>query len=347
MSSAGPEALAVVVVTHQSAEHLRALVAALEPQLLGDDELVIVDNASSDGTAMLARSLGERVRVLETGANVGFAGGCHAGADATAAPLLLFLNPDSQPQPRCLELLRAASGEQPSWAAWQAAVMLPAERINTSGGVVHYLGIGWAGDCERPASELPASEREIAFPSGAAMVVRHSAWDELGGLDRDYFMYGEDLDLGLRLWLAGHRVGVVPAARVLHSYAFDKGQAKWFWLERNRWRTVLSVYPAALLALVLPALLAAELGLLAVAAREGWLRSKLRAQAAVLAGLAGTLARRRRVQRSRRIGSAELADRLTSALDSPYLSGVARSPLATAQAVYWRLVTRLLAAVAR
>lgn len=346
MSSAGPEALAVVVVTHQSAEHLRALVAALAPQLLDGDELVIVDNASSDGTAALARSLG-RVRVRETGANLGFAGGCHAGADATTAPLLLFLNPDSQPQPGCLELLRAASTEQPRWAAWQAAVMLPGERINTSGGVVHYLGIGWAGDCERAASELPASEREIAFPSGAAMVVRRSAWTELGGLDRSYFMYGEDLDLGLRLWLAGHHVGVVPAARVLHSYEFDKGHAKWFWLERNRWRTVLSVYPAALLALVLPALLAAELGLLVIAAREGWLRSKLRAHAAVLAGLAGTLARRRRVQRNRRIGSAELAGQLTSALDSPYLSGVARSPLATAQAAYWRLVTRLLAALAR
>jgi N-acetylglucosaminyl-diphospho-decaprenol L-rhamnosyltransferase len=347
LSSAGSDALAVVVVTHQSAEHVRALVAAVEPQLLDGDELVIVDNASSDGTAALAASLGERVRVLETGANLGFAGACHAGADATEAPLLLFLNPDSQPENGCLERLRAAGAEQPQWGAWQAAVMLPGERINTSGGVVHYLGIGWAGDCERPASELPAGEREIAFPSGAAMVVRRSAWDELGGLDRAYFMYGEDLDLGLRLWLAGHRVGLVPDARVLHSYEFDKGQAKWFWLERNRWRTVLSVYPATLLALVLPALLAAELGLLAVAARGGWLGSKLRAQAAALIGLPGTLARRRRVQHTRQIGSAEFARHLTGALDSPYLAGVARSPLAGAQAAYWRLLQRVLAIVAR
>ena len=85
-------------------------------------------------------------------------------------------------------------------------------------------------------------------------------------------MYGEDLDLGLRLWLAGHRVGLVPAARVTHSYEFDKGSGKWFWLERNRWRTVLSVYPTALLVLLVPALLAAELGLLAVAAAPGLAR---------------------------------------------------------------------------
>src|SRR5205814_1452970 len=83
--------------------------------------------------------------------------------------------------------------------------------------------------------------------------------------------YGEDLDLGLRLWLAGHRVGLLPQARVVHGYEYEKGSYKWFWLERNRWRTVLSVYPAPLLALVAPALLAGELALLAVAARQGWL----------------------------------------------------------------------------
>jgi hypothetical protein len=347
LSHAGPEALAVVVVTYQSGEHLRPLAEALVPQLGEADELVIVDNASGDGTAELARSLGERVRVVESGANLGFAGGCHLGAEATSAPLLLFLNPDSQPAADCLERLRAPGARRPEWGAWQAAVMLPGERINTSGGVVHFLGIGWAGDCERPASALPAQESEVAFPSGAAMVVRRDAWDELGGLDREYFMYGEDLDLGLRLWLAGHGVGLVPGARVLHSYEFDKGQGKWFWLERNRWRTVLSVYPGALLALVLPALLAAELGLLAIAARDGWLAAKLRAQAAGLAQLPGTLARRRRVQATRQIGAGEFARRLTSSLDSPYLGGIADTPLAALQAAYWRAVLRVLGVLGR
>jgi GT2 family glycosyltransferase len=340
--------MAVIVVTHQSAAHLRPLAEALRGQLRDDDELVVVDNASSDGTPDVTRSLGDRVRLLETGANLGFAGGCQAGADATEAPLLLFLNPDSQPEPHCLDLLRAAAGGHPEWGAWQAAVMLDREHINTSGGVVHYLGIGWAGDCGRPARELPDDGREVAFPSGAAMVVRRDAWSQLGGLDPDYFMYGEDLDLGLRLWLAGHRVGLVAGARVLHSYEFDKGAAKWFWLERNRWRTVLSVYPAGVLALVLPALLAAELGLLAIAARDGWLKPKLRAQAAAILALPRTLARRRSVQRTRQIGSRDFAAQLTSSLDSPYLSGAATiAPLRVAQDLYWRLARLILSALTR
>ncbi len=337
----------MLVVTHQSAEHVPGLVAALAGQLRDEDELVIVDNASTDGTAAVARSLSERVRVIETGENLGFAGGCQVGASATRAPLLLFLNPDSQPQPDCLHLLRRAAVDHPDWGAWQAAVLLEDGRINTSGGVVHYLGIGWAGGCERPASALPAHDREIAFPSGAAMVVRREVWIATGGLDRGYFMYGEDLDLGLRLWLVGQRVGVVPAARVLHSYEFDRGAAKWFWLERNRWRTVLSVYPAALLVLLMPALLAAELGLLAIAARQGWLRAKLRAQAATIGGLPRTLARRRVVQRERRISAREFSGHLTSSLESPYLAAAASPWLSVPQAIYWNLVRQTLSLLAR
>jgi GT2 family glycosyltransferase len=346
LADPGSEAMAVVVVTHQSAEHLMGLFAALSPQLGAEDELVIVDNASTDETAAVARSLGERVTVIETGENLGFAGGCHVGAGATRSPLLLFLNADCQPHPDCLRRLRDAASAHPDWGAWQAVVLLEDGRVNTSGGVVHYLGIGWAGDCERPACDLPAHDREIAFPSGAAMVVRREAWVALDGLDREYFMYGEDLDLGLRLWLAGHRVGLVPAARVTHSYEFDKGASKWFWLERNRWRTVLSVYPPALLALLAPALLVAELGLLAVAARQGWLRPKLRAQAAAMAGLPRTLARRREVQDTRRIGVAEFASRLTSSLDSPYLSVADSRWLSVPQALYWRLVSGALSLLA-
>jgi N-acetylglucosaminyl-diphospho-decaprenol L-rhamnosyltransferase len=338
LADPGSEALAVVVVTHHSREHLPDLVSALSGQLSDGDELVVVDNASTDGTVAAARSLGEHVRVLESGENLGFAGGCHVGANATRSPLLLFLNPDSAPQPDCLALLRGAAAAHPDWGAWQAAVMLPDGRINTSGGVVHYLGIGWAGDCERPSSALPAHDCEIAFPSGAAMVVRREIWNELGGLERDYFMYGEDLDLGLRAWLAGHRVGLVPGARVNHSYEFDKGPSKWFWLERNRWSTVLSVYPPALLLMLMPALLAGEIGLLALAARGGWLRAKLRAQAATIAALPRTFARRRAVQRTRCVSARELAEHLTSSLDSPHLTAAASPWVSGPQAIYWRLV---------
>jgi GT2 family glycosyltransferase len=326
--------LAVVVVTHNSAAQLEPLATSLAGELGERDELLVVDNASSDGTAARARSLG--LRVIETGGNPGFAAACRVGVEATRAPLLFLLNPDARVARGALARLRDAGESRPGWAAWQPVVLLPDGAINTAGGVVNYLGIGWAGHCGEDAATLPEEPYETAFASGAALVVRRSAWVEVDGLRDDYFLYCEDLDLGLRLWLAGLRVGVEPRARVYHEYEFDKGPQKWFLLERNRWRTVIATYPLAVLLGVAPALIASELGLLLVAARNGWLREKLRAQGATLAGLPRALARRRSVQRSRRIGAAEFAAHLTGGLDSRFMP--VPSFVACGVSAYWRLV---------
>jgi GT2 family glycosyltransferase len=216
-------------------------------------------------------------------------------------------------------------------------------RINTAGNVAHFLGVSWAGRCGDPVSQAPRGYQEVAFASGAALVVRRSAWDALGGFDERYFMYCEDLDLSLRLWLAGWQVGIAPAARVEHDYDFDKGGRKWFLLERNRWWTVLSNYPRPLLLLVMPALLVAELALLGVAARGGWLGQKLRAQVAVLRALPSILERRREVQARGKAGARELAGHLTADVDSPFLGPLAEvGALDAIQRGYWAGVLRLL-----
>jgi N-acetylglucosaminyl-diphospho-decaprenol L-rhamnosyltransferase len=330
--------LAVVVVTHDSARHLPHTLEALVPQLREGDELHVVDCGSHDDPGAVVAA---PARLTELGANLGFAGGANAGAALTSAPLLLFLNPDAVVAPGALEALRAAADAHPSWGAWQALVTMDGgRRINTSGGVTHWLGFGWAGQCGEPIADA-AAEREVAFASGAALVVRREVWEATGGFDGEYFMYGEDLDLALRVRLLGWGVGIVPAARVEHDYDFVKGDYKWFNLERNRWWTVLGAYPAPLLALALPALLAFDVALLAVAARGGWLRAKLRAQAAVLRSLPWALRRRAGIQATRRISAREFARGLTASLDSPYL-GTPAPPLLVLQSGYWSGVRGLL-----
>jgi hypothetical protein len=332
--------LAVVVVTHESTGVLPPMLRALVPQLAADDELVVVDCGSSDEPGALLRELAPAARLIELGENRGFAGGASVGAEASTAPLLLFLNPDAVPSPGCLDALRAAADAQPRWGAWQALVLLPGgAHVNTRGGVVHFLGFGWAGGHDEPAAAVPEEPVEVGFASGAAMTLRRSAWQEVGGFEPAFFMYGEDLDLSLRLRLAGWGVGMVPAARVEHDYEFAKGDYKWFHLERNRWWAVIGVYPGPLLALLAPALLLSELALLAVAARGGWLRAKLRAQAAVLRTLPMALRRRRAIQARRRDGAGGFAAGLSASLDSPYLGPAAEVPGVRAlQEGYWRAV---------
>lgn len=335
-------ALAVVVVTHQSAGVIGPMLASVVAQLDPLDELVVVDCGSTDDVEHVVRATAPTARFLPM-ANLGFAGGANAGADATSAPLLVFLNPDSTLHDGCLAALRATAPARPDWAAWQALVTLPGGReVNTRGGVVHFLGMGWAGGMGLPV-DGESHERTVAFASGAALAVRREDWEAVGGFDARYFMYGEDLDLSLRLHLSGRGVGVAPLARVEHEYEFSKGDYKWFHLERNRVWTVLGIYPAPLLVLLAPALLAFEIALLPIAARGGWLRAKLRAQLAVLRELPAILRRRRVIQAGRAAGAAEFARCLTADLDSPNLGAVAELRLlARLQAAYWRLVLAVL-----
>ena len=138
--------MAVVIVTYDSARHIAKTLSALEGQLREDDELIVVDNYSRDGTASVVRSTVPRAVVLEQEGNLGFAAGCHSGVAASRAPVLLFLNPDSVPARGCLDALRTAAHERSSWGAWQALVTMDGgARINTSGNVTHFLGMGWAG----------------------------------------------------------------------------------------------------------------------------------------------------------------------------------------------------------
>ena len=337
-------ALAVVTVTHNSANQVRETLLEVSKQLRDRDELVVVDNASTDGTRAAVRGAAPTARLLNQDHNVGFAAGCNAGVAATSAPLVLLLNPDAQPAPGCLDALRRTAAERPAWGAWQALVTMDAgSTINTAGNVTHFLGVGWAGRCGEPVAQAPRTHVEVDFASGAALVLRREAWEEVGGFDERYFMYGEDLDLALRLWLTGWRVGLAPGARVEHDYEFAKGARKWFLLERNRWWTVLSDYPGGLLLLLLPALIVAELALMATAAHDGWLQAKVRSQAALLKELPAILRRRREVQATRAVPSAEFARHLSASLESPYLGGLARHPLAAnLQRTYWSAVRAVL-----
>jgi GT2 family glycosyltransferase len=341
--SAGP-AVAVVVVCHDSAEDVARTLPALRAQLRDGDELVVVDNDSADGTALCVRENAPGALLLEPGANLGFAGGCHLGVRRTTAPLVLFLNPDAQAAPGCLQALSDCAAQRPDWGAWQALVTLPGgTRINTAGNPVHFLGFAWAGGHGRALPEERTAPYEAASASGAALVVRREAWDAAGGFGADYFMYGEDVDLSLRLRLAGWGVGVAPAARVEHDYEFVKGDYKWFHLERNRWWTLLAVYPRRLLLLIAPALLAFELALLVAAWRGGWLAAKVRAQAAVIRTLPMSMRRRRRVQRTARIEPRRFAEALTPGMDSEFLGAAGRSKiLRGGLRGYWRCVTRWL-----
>lgn len=338
-----PRTVSVVIVTFRQGEGVRPTLAALAAQLLPDDELIVVDNASGDRTPEIVAAAAPGARLIRSAQNDGFPAACNRAAAAAAGELLVFLNPDAVPAAGWRAAIERPLSDGSGWTAWQALVTAEGGRVvNTRGGVVHFTGIAWAGGAGDPVDAASANPAP-GFASGACLAIRRSELERLGGFAEEFFLYHEDVDLSLRARLAGGRVGVVADARVDHDYEFDKGPGKWRHLERNRWATLIRVYPASLLALLAPALIATELALLVVAAAGGWLPQKLGAGGDTLRALPRLVGQRRRIQASARIGAGAFASALTPGLDSPFLGRTGRSRvLARLLAAYWRIVLRLL-----
>ncbi len=361
--------LSVVVVTFRHGEALRRPLEALMAELGDGDELIVVDNASGDETPELAETVAPSARVIRNSENAGFPAACNLGAADASGGLLVFLNPDAVVAPGWRDAIVRPLADGSGWTAWQALVTAEEGRvINTRGGVIHFTGIAWAGGAGDPAtstSPLPIDKPETAglsieetptarlsieervsepgFVSGACLAIPRAGFERLGGFAAHFFLYHEDVDLSLRARLAGGALGVALDARVDHDYEFEKGPAKWRYLERNRWATMIRAYPGALLTLLAPALIATEVALIPASIAGGWFGQKLRAWGDTLAAVPRLLRERRAIQASRTVTTAEFARALTPNLDSPYLGAASRSRLLGALlGGYWRLVLRLL-----
>ena len=331
--------LSIVIVCY--GEDLSRLLDEVGAQRAEGDEVIVVDNKATAGGTAGVRGHPEVDRVVDSPGNIGFPPAVNLGARAATRDVLLLLNPDAIPAPGCFEALRSPP---PSYEAWMGVVTLPGgDRVNTAGGESHFLGFSWVGGLDEPVSTLPVQPYHAGFISGACLAVRLDVWREMGGFPDHFFLYFDDVDLSHRLRLAGRDFGVVPAARVEHDYVFDKGNRKWRNLERNRWATVIRTYPTALLLLVLPALVLAEVGLLGVAVMGGWASAKLQSWVDVLRWLPHARAERRRVQETATVSAREFAAALTPRLNSPLFGAVGRSSFVNAVLrAYWWLVVRLL-----
>jgi N-acetylglucosaminyl-diphospho-decaprenol L-rhamnosyltransferase len=335
--------LSVLIVAWNSREELAKTLPALLPELSEEDELLVVDNDSSDGTAEAVSRLAPRARVIRAGGNLGFAAGCNVGAAEARGDLLVILNPDAAPLPGFGEAIRRPWLQQRGWAAWQALVAdAGGTRINSAGNPLHFTALSWAGGHGRPLAEAPVAG-EVASLSGACLAIPCRTWREVGGFPEDFFLYHEDVDLSQRLRLLGGILGIEPAAVVDHDYEFGAREHKWRWMERNRLAFLVRVYPTPLLALLAPALLATELALIPASIAGGWGRQKLAANLEALRWLPRLLRERRRVQAGRTASAAKFASMLTPDLDSSLMGAAASSlPVRLLLRGYWRAVRLLL-----
>ena len=268
-------AVTAVIVTHNSKAHVEANLTRLLDDPAGPEQVLVVDNASTDATLDIVRRYPVDLVALDT--NTGFPAGCNTGAARARHDVLVFLNPDTEPHPGWLPPVLIALDE-PGVGAAQPVIDLTYRPgcYFTSHSELTYLGFAWSTDAGRPIPPDVAMS-DVAFPSGAALAIKRSTFEALGGFREGYFLYLEDVDLGWRLRLKGLRSVQVPGARISHDYDFERHETKMYYLERNRLRMVLANYQRSTRRLLAPALVAVELGVVAAALKNHWFGDKLRA----------------------------------------------------------------------
>ena len=223
----------VVIVAFNDAETLPACLVAVNALDPRPSRVVVVDNASSDDSAKVARQAGAEVLALEE--NTGFAGGMNHGIEATNAPWVFLLNPDCALRPDCVRELFGAIDDQPQANEIGSATGLlmraqgmdlaPTGTIDAAGMVVTPSGRHFDRAAGEPAQDAPQNLAWVFGGTGAATLFRRQALDDVAYPDGEvfpssFFCYREDADLAWRLQHRAWRCLFVPTSGALHQRGF-------------------------------------------------------------------------------------------------------------------------------
>jgi GT2 family glycosyltransferase len=244
----------VIVLTYNARTFVEHCLSALAAQTWGDFETIVVDNASSDGTAEFVRERFPAVRTLASLRNGGYGAGNNLGASCASGDILVFLNPDAVPESDWLEkLVVGMCSRGRKFATSKIVLQADPERLNSAGNLIHYLGLSFCRGLNSRQSQFNSAE-DVSSASGAACAISRELFERIGGFDPSFFLYHDDVDLSLRALLAGEPCLYVADAVVSHDYELSVPPLKWGWVEAHRYAVLLKALRLRTLLLLAPAL---------------------------------------------------------------------------------------------
>ncbi|MEV8437222.1 glycosyltransferase [Actinosynnema sp. NPDC051121] len=256
--------VSVVVVNYRGADDTITCLRALFGELDYPAEklqVIVVDNASGDGSADRVRAASPNAEVVEAPDNLGFAGGCNLGVRSARGSVVAFLNNDARPHPRWLREAVAVLRAEPAVGAVASKVLdWDGREIDFVDAGLTWFGMGYKRHAGQPDDGSHDTPRDVLFGTGSALVARTAVFRELGGFDERFFMFYEDVDLGWRMNLRGWRVRYVPTSLTYHKHhasmsSIDSSRELYL-LERNALAALYKNFSDETLAKALPAALA-------------------------------------------------------------------------------------------
>jgi GT2 family glycosyltransferase len=311
---AGPPSLCMI--NYNGVRYLERSLAAFEPLRASVREVLLIDDASTDGSVQLVRTRFPWVRVLPLPRNSGAAAARNAALEAAQGERVLIVDNDVFVPPNCVERLSQVLGEHPA-AGVAMARIVPADhpdRIQFDGAEPHFIGRLSLGPADQPLSAGPSAPRPVGSMVSSCFLVDRSRLGDLH-FDEDFFVYLEDHDFGLRVRQGGLEVISVPDVVCLHGEGTQDisirstgtyTKVRVFCLIRNRWLLIAKNYQIRTLLLLAPALALFEVVQLAGALKKGWLPQWLAAAGWMLGNARRVVSTRRAVQRARALPDREL-----------------------------------------
>lgn len=217
----------VIIVNWNADTYLEQCLLRLTKQTLQSSRILVMDNGSTDGSAERVQHMsGVTVKYLD--ANLGFAVANNRALLECDSEFVVLLNPDAFPEPDWLQNLVSAANTYPEYTAFGSRQLNAAtpEILDGTGDVYHISGKVWRNGIGKQQKDSDLIAREIFSPCAAAALYRRQAFIDVGGFDEDFFCYMEDVDLGFRLRLAGHKAMYVPDAVVHHVGSATTGGSR-------------------------------------------------------------------------------------------------------------------------
>jgi GT2 family glycosyltransferase len=295
----------IILVNYNAGKDLQECLSALKKNTSLPYEVIVVDNASQDGSLENLEARYPEVQIVRSQTNLGYARGINLGASQARGDHLVILNPDVIVHPGWLQPLVRFLRENPDAGAATPLILLHENHdvLNALGQNIHLTGLGFNRKLNQPVIQADRIPVRVNGVQGGAFAVPTKVFKSIGGMNESYFLYHEDVEFSLRLALAGYQIYAVPDSIVSHKYRLHMTPAKLHWLERHRWLTLLTTYQASTLLALAPFLLLTE-GMMAgycLLRGNGYLRAKAEAVHWVLANRRQIRAARRRTQAVRRV----------------------------------------------
>jgi hypothetical protein len=219
--------ISVIVINLNGQVHLNACFASLVRQDYGGPvELIMVDNGSQDSSVAFMRQTFPQVQLILNERNIGFAPAVNLAVRQATGKYIALINNDAHAAPDWLSrMVELAEQRREEGVVCVAARVLDwhGAQIDFALGGVNFHGFGTQPFFRVPTERIQSEQEPLLFANGGAMLVDREVFLAIGGFDDDFFAYFEDVDFGWRLWIAGYRVLLNPAAVVYHRHHSTAG----------------------------------------------------------------------------------------------------------------------------